>query len=225
MPLPRALPLLLLLLLAPAPLRAQQQEAQRKEPPALSAGPYVGVQLGFGLPLGRFEQGEDGGYLSEVYDSALPVQLDVGYRFGPHLRAGAYATYARLATHGFCPGGLQCSARLLRFGLVGEYHFAPRRPLHGWVGLGLGHERSGVRIAGRGVDVETRYQGLEWLGVSAGADYRLFRALTIGPALTWTFGRYGSRSSRLGSGSGAEALPRPALHCWVLLGARAQWAF
>jgi hypothetical protein len=82
-----------------------------------------------------------------------------------------------------------------------------------------------VRIRGRGVDVETRYRGFEWLGASVGADYRVLPRLTLGPSLTWTFARYGSRESRLGTGSGTEQLAHPALHCWALLGARAQWAF
>jgi hypothetical protein len=82
-----------------------------------------------------------------------------------------------------------------------------------------------VHIRGRGVDIETRYRGLEWLNASTGAELRLTRALSVGPTLTWTLGRYATRESRLGSGAGAEPLEHAALHGWVLLGARAQWAF
>lgn len=210
---------LLAALLLPSAVAAGEPE------PLPDTGPYVGVRAGFGLPLGRIESSGEARRLSEVFDYALPLQLDLGYRFGPSLRAGVYALYAPLSTHTFCPAGLRCQASGVRLGVAGEYHVAARERLHGWVGLGLGYERSGVSISGSGVDVETHYSGVEWVGVSVGADYRLWQRLSIGPALTWTFGHYATRSSRLGTGSGSERLRDPALHSWALVGARAHWAF
>ena len=217
-----------LMLLAPVRAGAAEQAdaaASAASPLPPERGAYANLRLGFGVPLGRFERGAERRALSDVYDFALPVQLDVGYRFSPALRAGVYLMYAPLSTHTYCPAGLHCRAEGLRAGLAGEYHLAARHRLHGWVGLGLGYERSSVRISGRGVDVETTHAGLEWLGASLGADYRLAPRLSLGPALTWTFGRYASRAARLGTGSGSEPVQSPALHCWVLFGARVGWAF
>ncbi|MBF5041784.1 hypothetical protein FGE12_05235 [Aggregicoccus sp. 17bor-14] len=232
-----------LLLLAPARARAAASPAEASakqgaaagasEPDAAPSAPplppergaYANLRLGLGVPLGRFERGAERRALSDVYDFAVPAQLDVGYRFSPALRAGVYFMYAPLSTHTYCPAGLKCRAEGLRAGLAGEYHLAARRRLHGWVGLGLGYERSSVRISGHGVDVETQHAGLEWLGASLGGDYRLTPRLSLGPALTWTFGRYASRAARLGTGSGSVSVQSPALHCWVLFGARVGWAF
>jgi hypothetical protein len=217
---PRLLPPLLLPLLLAAAGAAAAEPA-----PLPDTGVYVGVRAGIGAAVGHVERGEEARAVSELFDFALPLHLDLGYRFSPALRVGVYAMYAPLSTHTFCPAGLSCRASSVRLGVAGEYHLATRRRLHGWVGLGLGYERSGVEISGGGVDVETRYGGAEWLGLSVGADYRLWSRLSIGPALTWTFARYLTRTSRLGTGAGSEAIGSPALHSWALVGARANWEF
>lgn len=215
----RLAPLLLLLAL---PAAADQLETEELPP---EHGPYAGVRLSYAFPLGRFHNGEDEPYLGSTYDSAIPLQLELGWRFNPHVRAGVYGTYALVQPNSFCPDALDCRASSVRVGVSAEYHVMPLHRTDAWVGVGAGYEQSTFGLTQKGVEAESTYSGLEFFALQAGADYRVARHLTLGPAFTWTFARYSTLDVRLGSGTGSETVQKRALHGWMMFGVRAQAAF
>jgi outer membrane protein W len=197
-------------------LLAARADALEPEQLPSERGLYVGIRAGYAFPLGRFDNGPERTYLSQVYSSAVPLQVDLGYRITPHVRAGLYAMYAPVQMSSFCPGA--CSAKSLRLGVSGEFHLLPSNRTDPWAGLGVGYERSSFKVG----DVEARYSGLEWMVLQAGADYRVGPKLTLGPTFTWTFANYSTLRARVGSGTGEESIRQRALHSWMMFGARAQ---
>ena len=50
-------------------------------------GLTLGLRASYGVPLGTAGDGES---LADLTSGAVPVQIDVGYRFTQHWQAGAY---------------------------------------------------------------------------------------------------------------------------------------
>lgn len=207
---------LLLLLGAPA-ARAERLDAAQLPP---ERGVYLGVRAAYAFPLGRFDNGPDKPYLSDLFSSAVPLQLDLGYRITPHLRVGLYAMYAPVQTSSFCEEGV-CSGSSKRVGLSAEYHLLPYDKVDGWAGLGVGREWTRFSAG----NVQADYSGLEWLLLQAGVDFRVQPRVVLGPHFGWTFAHYSKLEARVGSGTGSEAIRQRALHGWMMFGARAQVAF
>jgi hypothetical protein len=143
-------------LISSANARAQYEQAPFFNPPppdvtasstyagphpfAARRGPQLGLRVGYASGTGIVYSGLN---VHDASDGALPVTVDLGWRFLPQLYAGVYGSFAPVFTKGnplSCPAGFDCNAQDWRFGVQVDYHFLPRTRLDPYVGLGGGYE-------------------------------------------------------------------------------------
>jgi outer membrane protein W len=197
--------------LSPGPARAQDASAEsptRTEMRTPNSGIQVSARIGVGGGYGDVVKGVA---IGDAAKYAVPLTVDVGYRFDSHWYLGLYGQYAYVSPKEYeetCPAGFDCSVSDYRLGLAAQYHILPSGRLDPWVGLGFGYEwlRSsangsielpvgpgGALVPGQ-VDASITDRGFEMGHVEVGADYRFNRSLSVGPALTITYARYNVRS-------------------------------
>lgn len=197
------------------------------EEAASGTGVQVGVRLGYSLPMGESVKDSK---MSDGLKSAIPIQLDVGYRVMPALVVGGFFSYAPLQLKDGeqgCPSGADCSNYQMRFGVQGHYHLMPTEKLDPWLGAGIGYEMVGSKASKGSVESSFTYGGLEFLSLQAGADYKVMPKLGIGPYLNFALAQYSSTSVKV-TGTGvadfdkSEDVPsdKKAMHQWLTIGVR-----
>jgi len=215
--------------------------AARADAPARPPRLHLALRTGFGLPLGRYAavrtlasfRDTDVNALSDDTYGAIPIWLDVGYRWSDRWMFGAYAMAGLVLPKtaassdplgGGCPEGLDCSAFGLRLGLQAQYRFAPDERLDPWLGLGLGYEWIQSDLAGElfafPVEASTSHSGPDLLHLQGGLDVRLSDAVAAGPFLSISGMRYTTCNASL-SGDEVECeLSEQSWHGWLVLGVR-----
>jgi len=117
-------------------------------------------------------------HISELAGNGGSLQLGLGYRLNPRYMVGVYAE----AT-GYDPGDLSSEhARSagVSAGVQMQRHFAPFQKVDPWLSVGFGWrgfwetEHDSVRRS---------LQGVDWLRLQAGVDYRLTPMVSISPVL------------------------------------------
>jgi hypothetical protein len=183
---------------------AQTPAVDPKPGPAIE----LGLRLGYAAPLGNGEQ--DTAMVNLTFGH-IPLQLDLGYRFGPRWFAGAYAQYGQVFIKG-CGADESCSGYDLRFGLQGQYHFAPAASFDPWLGLGAGYEVFHAAASASGGNLSTDSKGFELANLSGGASFKVSDSFALGPLASLTLGEY--------SKVGDRAIPDKAMHLWLFGGLR-----
>ena len=180
-------------------------------------GVEVAMRIGVGLPLGNVD-GVPGDRLDQTISPAVPLWLDLGWRFAQHWFAGGYAAFA--------PGGLgsaltfgcsACTVHDTRLGAEVQYHLLPDLSLDPWIGGGIGYEWLGIDGPTSGVGTS----GWEFLNLQGGLDYRLSTLIHVGPFAAFSLGQFDTASSSSPSVSGSSnAFRNKAPHQWLFLGLR-----
>jgi len=184
---------------------AGERPVQIAYPGAYAArlGPQLGARIGYAAGQGVVYSGLD---VSATSNGALPLVVDLGWRFLPQLYAGLYGQFAPvfLKTNPVsCPEGFSCSAQDWRMGLEVDFHFLPRLRMDPYVGLSGGYEILHTGINGTtsvptpaggsvpgNVDVSVIDRGWEFASLTLGFDYRIDRTFGIVPFLTGTLSAY-----------------------------------
>lgn len=181
----------------------------------------AGLRLGFGAALGDAEKDAP---LSELVTGKVPVIVDAGYRISDRLYAGVYFQYA-LATlaDDACPNGADCASSVLRYGVEGQFHLMPRDDFDPWVGLGGGIETVDTSVSAGGADAESSIDGIEFIHVSGGIDYRVHDKVGIGPLVTLTLARYSDAEVKAGNATFGGAIKDKTFHEWLIVGVRARF--
>lgn len=194
------------------------------------SGFEAGLQTGFGVPFGAIEKdsGSDDvvvdAQLSDLVTGKVPVIVDAGYRINDHVYAGAYFQYAlAMLSDDACPSGADCAASVLRYGLEGQYHVRPRERFDPWVGLGLGLETVGTTVSLGGADAEGSIDGIEFLHLTGGFDYRVHEKVAIGPVVTFTLSQYTDAEVEAAGRTFGGSIANQALHEWLIVGVRARF--
>lgn len=198
------------------------------------SGLTLGVRAAFGMPLGSAGDGED---LDHLTKGAIPIQLDVGWRFDSRWLAGAYFSWGPTLVASNAKGALAASGAtgieghaVQRLGVQALYTVLRGRRFDQWVGLGLGYEWTRYAEArlntGSGTaDAELGLRGFEAI-LQIGGDYRVTPKLSVGPFATVNFGQYRSHVSdvdvRSGTvpdaGSTSRSVQDHGIHEWMQLG-------
>lgn len=198
-------------------------------PSGARAGLVLGARLGGALPLGGVARGVS---VSEFVDVAMPMRLDLGYRFrGPEeigqLMIGAYFGFApgkldaTVADH--CPTGATCSVYDLTLGLQFEYRLVPG-PAGTWLGGFGGFEGLALEQKQGGQTSRTSFDAWQ-LGAQGGFDWA-WKNLTFGPYGALGVGQYfNSRMEASGSAFASANIDRRATHAWLQLGIRGSFTF
>ena len=190
-------------------------------------GVQVGLRLGYALPMGESVKDSK---MSDGLKSAIPIQVDVGYRVIPALVIGGFFSYAPLQLKDGdqgCPSGADCSNSQLRFGVQAHYHLMPTEKFDPWLGAGIGYELVNSKATKGSVESSFSYGGFEFLNLQAGADYKVMPKLGIGPYLSFALGQYSKSSAKL-SGTGVADYDRSAdidsdkkaMHQWLTISVR-----
>ncbi|BDG08116.1 hypothetical protein [Anaeromyxobacter paludicola] len=169
------------------------------------SGLTLALRVAYAIPLGDYASGAG---LSDVYKGAVPVQLDVGWRFDPRWTVAAFFQYGFAWMGSNCPAGADCSARDLRLGAEVLYRILPDAKWVPWAGLGAGYEWATATLGGGAGDVTAR--GFEFANVQLGLDYQWGKSLSYGPYAAFTVGQFSSRS-------GTDIADK-AIHDWLQLG-------
>ncbi|HET8538916.1 MAG TPA: hypothetical protein VFL83_03490, partial [Anaeromyxobacter sp.] len=203
--------LFLALLAAAAPAAAAPAPAPDDE------GLLFGVRGGWAVAFGDLERGSP---LADLAEGKLPLWLELGYRFGGHLRAALYFELAPVSLAEPCPPATACSSFDGRFGLAFHFHPWPRTWLDPWIGAGVGIEHLRVTAPPRG---EALAREQSWLGlevpVEAGFDLALSDVFTLGPYATVSFAQFTSETVRPPGGpSTSGAVADRVTHGWGQVG-------
>ncbi len=196
-------------------LSARGASAQVPPVPAPPQGVSLGVRAAWGIPVGNLDSGLSAG---SAFTGALPLQLDLGYRFDRHFSAGFYFSYAP----GFandCPPGGTCSATSTRFGLQATYTLDPQGSLRPWFGISVGYEWISLEQTVAGLTASDTLSGFEWANLQVGGDVALTARLFLGPYAAISFGTLSN------SDAGSIPASERRLHEWITVGLRAYYEF
>lgn len=191
--------------------------------PAPAQGLSLGARVAWAIPAGNIGAGESlGGALS----GALPLQLDLSYRFDRHFSAGFLFSYAPGFVNN-CPPGDSCSGRSTRFGLQAIYTLDPAGSLRPWLGIGIGYEWLKLKQTSAGIAYSDTFAGFEWVNLQVGGDFSLTPRLWVGPYAAVTFASFSDLDSAVGGLSGSASIPSAdrRLHEWIMVGLRATYEF
>lgn len=234
----------------PALLMASPAVASARGPEERVRLPGFEIQLraAGAIPLGRAVDSavsvttdRERHHVFEVMPLAVPLQLDVGYRF-----------VRRVYLEGFVGGGLglpgsyldnacrantgeTCVPMWFRAGVGVQYNFAPNETLSPWIGYAIGREW--LRAAQSGdsklpgdpalahtqpSSIRATYSGWQYAIVDVGVDVRWASHRYVGPYASFAFGEYDQARLSRTSGSSSESTALVgAKHAWVMLGFRA----
>jgi hypothetical protein len=171
-----------------------------------STGPQVGARVGY---AGTFGVVYSGLSFTDATSGAIPVIIDVGWRFLPRLYAGLYGQLAPVLTRNnpvSCPDGTNCSAQDYRVGVQVDLHFAPSSRVDPYVGVGGGYEVLQSNVGGGtsvptpagvqpgAVNASTVNRGWEMGALTLGLDMRPSRGVAVGPFVTGTLAEYNERT-------------------------------
>jgi len=162
-------------------------------PVASKAQVSLGLRAGYGLAAGDVAKDSK---LSDGIKSQIPIQVDALYKVMPNLGVGLYFAYG-FGQQGdqikpLCTGGVDCSLSSMRLGVEATYAFDKLGlgALEPWVGLGLGYEWGNLTAKYQGQKVETTWDGLEFLNLQVGGDYKVAQNFAVGPFLMMSVGQY-----------------------------------
>ena len=158
------------------------------------------------------------------------MELDLGYRESERVTYGLYFHYGfgKLGDGAYpiCDTeGIGCSAHTLRAGIQVLYA-APRKPIGGWVSVGVGVEqlRLGVEADAGDVHYSAAFLGFEGPSVQLGLDFRTPSGMALGPFLGVLPGVYLDLDSKC-TGTGCMNAPGLSIgekteHFWFIVGVR-----
>jgi hypothetical protein len=220
---------------------ASATPASRGDDAAFVGRLHLGLRTGFGMPLGKYAdvrtqatfRDEDVNSLGDDTYGVIPLWLDVGYRLHPNLMLGAYLMYGVVLPKtasasdplgGGCPNGFDCSASGVRFGLQGQYSFAPDAAIKPWVGLAVGYEWIQSELSGElfgaALDAATTHSGPDLLQLQTGVDFSIDSSFALGPFAAASAMQYTSCSLILSGDASSCELNDGGWHGWLVLGAR-----
>jgi hypothetical protein len=175
-----------------------------------------GLRVGYSVPFGT----ANGAPLSSVVQGVVPIGAEMGWFLNRNLYIGGYFLYgfgvATNVANDVCSNldseGNQetCSATMLRFGVVADWHFRPQTPIDPWVGAGLGYDIINLEAedeqAGT-LDESSALHGF-LVSIEGGLDFKPLSYFGLGPYMELATGHYSSDSSAT------------SLHTWLTFGIR-----
>lgn len=209
--------LLLSLLLAALPARAQDEYD--------SGIGELSLNAGFALPLGNVNGGNSSTSLSDVMSFAVPFGIQIGYRIGGVVFVGGTFTYGAFGSPSSTSiptcgtSGVSCHSSFARAGFSVQWHPLGSRGLDPYVGVGMSYEWAYVNISGNGADASATYSGFNWAEIPVGVDFRLSKAVRLGPFVDFALGEYRTASITSPTSASGNISPK-AIHFWLSFGVR-----
>jgi hypothetical protein len=202
----------------------------------------IGLRTAYGVPVGK-PLGNGAAALNELVSGQVPIWVDLGARVNGNVTFGLYYSYGfgivgsylrracdlLQASATGATVDVSCYVRNHRVGLQIGHHFAPERDFDAWIALGIGHEffdftlSSTSASASRTSTIDA--DGVEYLNLQVGLDYRLSEHLRAGPFLGFTVASYGSLARSCHGDCGITGrspgdIANRSNHGWFFLGLR-----
>ncbi|RKI41171.1 hypothetical protein D7Y27_19085 [Corallococcus sp. AB004] len=189
------------------------------------AGLALGVRGAFGIPVGDAFNDLS---LSDTFGTTVAPQVDVSYFFTRQLSLGAYFQYGIAAGPGNeCADSVNCTSKVLRFGIDLDYHFRPDGFVSPWVGVGVGYEIGSWEFGEGAENTRLELRGYDLGHAHFGLDLQLTRSIAVGPYISASVGQYDKLSARLGTvfeeNDRDIISDHKQLHVWIQPGVRAQF--
>jgi len=209
-------------LLSPAWASAQQGVDPFLQPAPAGppeSGVSIGLSVGYGLPMGNVSS-TPSTKMTDLFSGALPLQLDVGWRFTPNLYLGAFFQYSiafiASAQNATCTANFWtgCSGSDLQFGANFVYTFMPYSKFAPYVGLGLGWEIASLNYTSASQSVSESVSGFQFARLIVGGDFRVGSAFRVGPFVNFSLGQFSSLSS---PNPDASIIDK-SIHTWLQFG-------
>jgi hypothetical protein len=183
-------------------------------------GPVFGLRLGYGAPFGELSDEGDPD-LDDVVDHQIPIWIEMGYRFTPHLWGAIHGQIApTMVNDSFC-GGTDCDAMNYRIGVDLQLHLAPYQQVDPWVGIGFGYEWLNFEaFDDAGVFSDFSFSGWNLPLVEGGVDFALSPNVTIGPYVAWALGRYRHVEVDQPGLNISSDIDNEAYHSWFQIGVK-----
>lgn len=166
----------------------------------------------FGKGTGDISSG--GARLQDVTGAGATVELKAGYRWTT-FAFGAYGSFTHFSAGDSLASGT--SVRGVTAGLFADWHFRADRSTDPWIGLssgwrGLWSSPDSGKTSG--------FQGWEIARFTAGIDYRVTRAVAMGPFLGFSVNTFFTESTPDTDGYRTIDSPRPDFFFFAGLGGR-----
>jgi len=133
------------------------------------------LSIGGGYTQGTGDIREAGATVEDVSGAGGTVELKLGYRVTPSFSFGVYGTFAAYTKADDAAGTDVFGATA---GAYADWHFRPDRSIDPWISLGGGFR--GLWIS-PDQGKETSILGWEIARLQVGVDYRVSRAVALGP--------------------------------------------
>jgi hypothetical protein len=209
--------LLLTLLLAALPAHAQDEYD--------SGIGELSLNAGFALPLGYATGGDNGIKLSDDINFAVPFGIQIGYRIAGVVFVGGTFTYGPFGSPSSslyppcAQSGVSCNSYFLRGGFSVQWHPLGSRGLDPYVGIGMSYEWLSITVNNNGLAGTGQFSGFNWAEIPVGVDFRLSKAVRLGPFIDFTLGEYRTATVSQPSTISNNISPK-ALHFWLSFGVR-----
>ncbi len=187
-------------------------------PTAAAARPTLALRIGYAAASGDAAEETP---MEEVAKSAVPIQLDALYRFGPHFAAGLYFSYGfgglNQEISDRCDAlGADCSVSGVRLGAQGTYTFTQlSQRFAPWAGVGVGYEWVNGSVSRGGLSTTQRVTGWEIVNLQAGADFVVRPRFAVGPYVQLSIGRF--------TAVDGNDIADKAMHEWLNFGVRGRF--
>jgi hypothetical protein len=153
-----------------------QEESPPAVPPARNAI-EIGIAGGYAQGLGSFTRVAGDG-VSDTAGPGAGFSLDLGIRMTERWMFGFYGGYGQFQRSDFVAAG--SSVRSYEAGVQGQLHFDPGARVDPWIGLGFGYR---IHVVSPDIGRDYLRHGLQLGRVRIGLDYRVSRAVSLGPVL------------------------------------------
>jgi opacity protein-like surface antigen len=175
-----------------------------------------GVRAGYSIPIGT----ADSSPLSSVVQGIVPIGVEAGWFLNRNLYIGGYFLYgfgiATNLSNDECSNldsegnEESCSATMLRFGVVADWHFRPTTSIDPWVGGGLGYDIINLEATDQAAGTLDESAALHGfiVSVESGVDFKPLSYFGLGPYAELAAGHYSSETSAT------------SLHAWLTFGIR-----
>ncbi len=189
---------------------------------ATGEGVEFGAQVSYATPHGEVGADRYGDVVpfTTWVERAIPIEVDLGYRFDPHAYAGIYGGYS-VISRAYCETG-NCSDHGFRVGANVQLHPLGQVPVAPWFGLGFGYEWLSFSERFPSGNDDRTLEGFEFAILQAGIDFTVSSTspvVKLGPVLTYSLATF--RKETISTAGSFDIDER--LHNWFVLGLRVRF--
>jgi hypothetical protein len=208
----------------PAPEDSAAPAPTGTAPPART-GFQMALRTGYMAPFGQ-ATGAAEDAMSNTFSGQVPLIVDIGGKPTPNLFIGGYVGLGFGGTAGTSSQtcsqeNITCVTASFRIGAEIQYQFMPDAATNPWIGYGFGLESTAFSGTNGNTSYSVAALGWEFGHFMAGVDFRLSKSIGIGPMVDFSLGEYDTLSIKDNGGDTTSgSIANPALHEWLLVGAR-----